>query len=313
ITPAERRPPPSDPRLSVERIGRYRRRGRAASEPLSMHTLYGYPATGSLVIEAALIRLKTKHPDKVSSAKHPMIDGETLSFSLGTKQQAADETAPTDRQKIELPLWIKSPAPADAPPLYPITPSQIGWPEPAVRSPLARETETPKRRGTVLHKLLERLPHMATETRPEFIKRFLALHLNEASENERALLADEVQTLIADPEIAFLFAEDGKSEVPMVGHVGHLAVRGQVDRLIVRPHEVVIVDYKTNRAPPKSLQTVPRAYCEQMAAYEALARSLYPDRTIRTGLLWTARPALMWLPAEGLSHHLNTLIKAATP
>ena len=75
---------------------------------------------------------------------------------------------------------------------------------------------------------------------------------------------------------------------------------GQVDRLAVGEHEVLIVDYKTNRPPPQSPADVPLAYRRQLALYRALLAEIYPGRTVRAFLLWTAAPLLMEIDAETL-------------
>jgi len=70
-------------------------------------------------------------------------------------------------------------------------------------------------------------------------------------------------------------------------------VSGRVDRLLVRPDAVLVVDYKTELHPPK---TPPAPYLRQMAAYRAILACLYPGRRVRCALLWTALP--LWMPLD---------------
>jgi len=65
---------------------------------------------------------------------------------------------------------------------------------------------------------------------------------------------------------------------------------------------VWIVDYKSNRPPPKVEADVAQLYIRQMAAYRALARELYPDKTVRTALLWTDGPHMMTLSDQVLDN-----------
>ena len=71
-----------------------------------------------------------------------------------------------------------------------------------------------------------------------------------------------------------MFAEGSRAEVPLIGTVktprGTFTVSGQVDRLAVSEREVLIVDYKTNRPPPRSASDVALAYRRQLALYRAL-------------------------------------------
>jgi ATP-dependent helicase/nuclease subunit A len=67
---------------------------------------------------------------------------------------------------------------------------------------------------------------------------------------------------------------------------------------------VLVVDYKTNRPPPATVESVPRAYLAQMAAYRAALRLVYPGRAVRCALLWTEGPRLMELPPATLDRHV---------
>jgi ATP-dependent helicase/nuclease subunit A len=80
-------------------------------------------------------------------------------------------------------------------------------------------------------------------------------------------------------------------------------IAGQVDRLVVGPAEVLVIDYKTNRPPPRRAEEVAPVYLAQMAAYRALLREIYPGRTVRCLLLWTEGPRLMKLADRLLDRH----------
>jgi ATP-dependent helicase/nuclease subunit A len=84
-----------------------------------------------------------------------------------------------------------------------------------------------------------------------------------------------------------------------------MVVNGQIDRLVVTAHEVLIVDYKTNRPPPQNVEDVPDAYFAQMAAYRALLQALHPGKPVRCALLWTDAPRLMALPEARLDDVLQ--------
>jgi ATP-dependent helicase/nuclease subunit A len=96
--------------------------------------------------------------------------------------------------------------------------------------------------------------------------------------------------------------------VPLIGTVktprGTFTVSGQVDRLAVSEDEVLIVDFKTNRPPPRSADGVTLAYRRQLALYRALLQRIYPGRTVRAFLLWTATPRLMEISAETLDNSM---------
>jgi ATP-dependent helicase/nuclease subunit A len=78
---------------------------------------------------------------------------------------------------------------------------------------------------------------------------------------------------------------------------------------VVTRSEVLIVDYKTNHAPPRNLAEVPAAYVRQLALYRAVLRKLYPQLPVRAALLWTETPELMEISAPALDTQLAAIIR----
>ena len=83
----------------------------------------------------------------------------------------------------------------------------------------------------------------------------------------------------------------------MVAVLGDRAISGQIDRIVVLPDRVLIVDYKTLRPPPAGADDVPAAYLHQLAAYRAAVAAIYPGRPVEAAILWTDGPILMPIPA----------------
>ncbi|MEA2811264.1 MAG: ATP-dependent helicase/nuclease subunit, partial [Rhodospirillaceae bacterium] len=219
-------------------------------------------------------------------------------------------------EQAELPLeamarlepWMRQPAPTEPDPPAPLAPSQP-LPDEAVASPRAFSPLAPAdsrrwQRGRLLHELLRHLPALAVGERARAARRFLAQPAYGLADEEISLWVDEVLAVTEAPDNAALFAEGSRAEVPLIGTVrtrrGTFTVSGQVDRLAVFEHEVLIVDYKTNRPPPQSASGVALAYRRQLALYRTLLAGIYPGRTVRAFLLWTAAPLLMEIDAETL-------------
>jgi ATP-dependent helicase/nuclease subunit A len=116
--------------------------------------------------------------------------------------------------------------------------------------------------------------------------------------------------VLEDARFAELFAPGSRAEVPIVGRLTvdgrTIAVSGQVDRLAVTADAVLIVDYKTNRPAPRSLEEVP-AYVKQLALYRAVLAQLYPGKSVRAALVWTDVPDLMEISAAALDQALASL------
>jgi ATP-dependent helicase/nuclease subunit A len=109
-------------------------------------------------------------------------------------------------------------------------------------------------------------------------------------------LAREVLKILAKPEFASVFGANSLAEVPISGRVGAAAVAGQIDRMVVGDDEVLIVDFKSGRQPPKRPEQTSPAYVRQLALYRAVMRDVFPTKTVRCALLWTDKPSLMEIP-----------------
>ena len=208
--------------------------------------------------------------------------------------------------------WAREAAPAEPDPPAPLAPSQPLPDEalagPRAFSPLASGDPRRWKRGQLLHELLRHLPATPPAERAEAARRFLAQPAHGLGEDEIASWSDEALAVTEAPAHAALFAESSRAEVPLIGTVrtrrGTFTVSGQVDRLAVSAREVLIVDYKTNRPPPEAAAEVALAYRRQLALYRALLAEIYPGRTVRAFLLWTAVPLLMEIDAKTLDESM---------
>jgi len=164
-------------------------------------------------------------------------------------------------------------------------------------------------RGTLVHRLLQSLPDVALECRRDAALNYLTRNADGWTAGDREALAEGVLALIGDGRFAPVFAPDSRAEVSIVGRLerpGRPAalVSGQIDRLAVTPDEVLIVDFKTNHAPPKLPAEAPPGYVRQLALYRAVLRKLYPRLPVRAALLWTEIPELMEISAPALDAQL---------
>jgi ATP-dependent helicase/nuclease subunit A len=164
-------------------------------------------------------------------------------------------------------------------------------------------------RGTLVHRLLQSLPEIASERRRDAALSYLARNGDGWTVEDRATLAQSVLDLIADARFAPVFAPGSRAEVSIVGRLDRpggrpALVSGQIDRLVVTPSAVLIVDYKTNHAPPATAAAAPAGYVRQLALYRAVLQKIYPQRPVRAALLWTETPELMEIPTPALDAQL---------
>lgn len=86
-----------------------------------------------------------------------------------------------------------------------------------------------------------------------------------------------------------------------------LKISGQIDRLAEVGGDIIIIDYKTNRPPPKTLAGIPESYILQLGAYRLAIREIYPGRRIRAAILWTMHARLVEVPEARLEAVISQL------
>ena len=202
-----------------------------------------------------------------------------------------------------LPPWLERPVAAEPRPPRPLAPSALGDDDSADPPYPPGAPSAAARRGVLLHRLLERLPDVAPDARAAAAQVWLARAGGEFTAPDRAEMVAAAIAVLARPGWAALFAPGSLAEVPIAAVVGGQVIAGTIDRLLVLPGQVRLVDFKSARRPPASLDAVPVGILRQMAAYAAALEVTYPGRTVTAALLYTQTPMLLELPAELLAAH----------
>jgi ATP-dependent helicase/nuclease subunit A len=222
---------------------------------------------------------------------------------------------PSVAPAIVLPAWLRQAALSEAPADSFLRPSDAADDEGrTIQSGESAELRARALlRGSLVHRLLQSLPDVALERRREIALRYLERNAGGWTGDDREALAAEVLALIGEPRFAALFAPGSRAEVSIVGRLERpgrppALVSGQIDRLVVTPDEILIVDYKTNHGPPRSVTQAPPAYLRQLALYRAVLAKLYPRRPVRAALLWTETLEMMEISAPALDARLATII-----
>jgi ATP-dependent helicase/nuclease subunit A len=230
---------------------------------------------------------------------------------------AAPQTAKPDRRETQPALaadvaeappgWFTALPEAERPGSRPLAPSRPEGEEPPVRTPLGADDGFRYKRGRIIHRLLELLPAAPLPRRDAACRQFLSRAVHGLTAEAQDEIAREVSRVLDHPEFAPLFGPDSRAEVPLVGEVqgrgGPFIMSGQIDRLVVAPERILVLDYKTNRPPPTREEDVPEIYLRQMAAYRAALLLAYPGRPVECALLWTDGPSLMRISPDRLDRH----------
>lgn len=130
--------------------------------------------------------------------------------------------------------------------------------------------------GSRVHKILEISAQLDADKR--------ALYLEHALVND-SNTKDKLLKLFSLPEFAEIFGEHSRAEVPIIGEINGNTISGRIDRLVIKPDEVMIIDFKTSRNIP---EVMPQNYINQMDKYKRIMQLQYPQRKISTYILWVS-------------------------
>ncbi len=215
-----------------------------------------------------------------------------------TASAANDEKA---IERRELPPWLRQLVADEEPSAAPLSPStafdeEIGRALRNVGSPADRQRAL--ERGRIVHRLMQSLPDVPPPRRNDATAQYLARAAKDFSQAERDDIARQVFGILDDGKFADVFAPGSRAEVPIVGCIarpgaGPLRVAGQVDRLAVTAAGALIADYKTDRSVPDNVREIPQPYITQLALYRAVIARLYPAKSVRAALVFTAGPVLI--------------------
>ena len=231
--------------------------------------------------------------------------------------EVAAATPVTERPALALPPWLRVAAPEPARREQVVRPSDPvdDNTHPANAQEQLQHRARALQRGNLVHRLLQSLPDVEPAQRRAAAEHFLgrARDARGWSADDRAALAGQVLALLDDPRFAAVFASHSRAEASIVGRLdrpggGTVLVNGQIDRLVIAPDEVLIVDFKTNHNPPRTAADAPAAYLRQLALYRAVLVKIHPERAIRAALLWTELPEIMEISASALDANLASAL-----
>jgi len=238
----------------------------------------------------------------------PVTHGDATAQVIGVADTEPAEEIERVAERVVLPAWATQPAPPEQERPRLIRPSDAaGIEEPTGHSPGGDASRF--ERGLLVHTLLAKLPELKPESRRDAAHRFLAR--KGLTSDAASALVDETMAVIEDPAFAAAFSPTARAEAAIVADLPELGadarVSGRIDRLAVNDNEILAIDFKTNRPPPKDLASVPRLYMSQMALYRAALAKVFPGKRIACALVWTDGPMLMPLPDADLEAEMGPI------
>ncbi|MFN3863391.1 MAG: double-strand break repair helicase AddA [Erythrobacter sp.] len=256
------------------------------------------------------------HADSWYARLAPLFEGEQLDDPIwGWRKEWGLRAAPLESDGCaaagpalpDLPRWMTTPVGPEPRPPRPLAPSAAGE-EAGAEPPLPREAaREAARRGSLIHKLLERLPDVPADARAEAARRWLERQAGDWPAAARDEMLAAAMGVLDHPGFAAIFSGAALAEVPLAAIVDGVVVAGTADRLLIEETRITVVDFKTTRRPPASAAEVPLATLRQMAAYVAALEAIYPGREVRAGVLYTHAPVLFELDPQVLSEQKHAL------
>jgi ATP-dependent helicase/nuclease subunit A len=254
---------------------------------------------------------------------HADADGKTVRrMERAPAEPAKDlESKPEQQAVVPLPAWAAATPPREQsrPKLAPsrhafgLTGGAEGLPpEQPPLGPLALSKDGRYARGRLVHALLQHLPEVDPGDQERAARAFVAARGAELGQELKDEIVAESLAIVRDPAFAPLFQPGSLAEVPVVARIGGYDLEGQIDRLAEFEGGLLILDYKTNRPPPKTLDDVAPAYIAQLAGYRTALKGLFPSRPLRAALLWTDGPRLMEIPSTSLDEAEQRLVAGTT-
>ncbi len=225
-----------------------------------------------------------------------------------------ERSQPTKTDHLD--AWAAQPA---VPPVVPKTtfaPSDLGGAK-ALASDQGLDEDSAKLRGSQIHRLLEMLPHLPETDWAAQAPMILDHAGLTAQPDHLADLLQHAKRVLLAPELGFLFAKNTHAEVGIsapIAELGGRTLNGIIDRLIITDDSVLAVDFKTNASVPQDPHSTPLGLLRQMGAYAAALALIYPDKPVKTAILWTATGTLMYLPQESVAQALtDTCLDLSSP
>ncbi len=220
----------------------------------------------------------------------PHLAGDTSSHAI------AKQPAPSIPLPVSAPAWLHHPVEAEESLRF-RSPSRHE--ESQLQPPLWTSDTNPetasaligKARGNLLHELLHYLPDLPPSQHAPRALQYL--QQQGISMPDATQILQEVQAVLAMPELTAIREGYALREIPIIGTVNGEAFYGQVDCMWMERKTLYIIDYKTGYVSNPS--DIPAHYRQQMQHYAQLLHAVWQPDHVQTGILWTRLPTLVWL------------------
>jgi len=254
--------------------------------------------------------------DALSDEMVEVLDGSAPISAKRLQLKPFPETRPISEidnlnDKIEIPQWLTTFPPWENEEPLTLNPSEaLEFRTSGLKKADTELSMDARRRGKLIHKLLEYLPEISDDQRFSTALDYLKVEAADLGELEHFDIIDNAVKTLNLLDISAFFSKDSRSEVDIIGELRREGkptrqVKGTIDRIAVTEDTVFIGDFKTTATPPSSVEDVPDQTIAQLAVYGALVSDIFPDKKIRCFVVYTAGPEVVELPFEVLKIALS--------
>ncbi len=167
-------------------------------------------------------------------------------------------------------------------------------------------------RGTIIHRVIEQLCHAVSYQAASYPATEQLITTVQQQVKAEVLLnkpayikyldecLQEAVTTFNHPELQNIFNPADKTqtfnEMPLMYKQQQQVIYGVIDRVIKAEDSITIIDYKSQQnIESESTQQAASQFSAQMAYYRNGAEKLWPEHTVRTGILFTHHNEIAWL------------------
>jgi ATP-dependent helicase/nuclease subunit A len=166
-----------------------------------------------------------------------------------------------------------------------------------------RDPDRARLNGIALHALLHHLARIEPGQWDAVSAKAMPVLLPDHPADHAAVIA-KAHAILTRPDLAGLFGPNSRGEVPILAKGTRkgqpITIAGRIDRLVVEPGRVWIVDYKSDARTPDDGAPVPPAYRTQLGLYALIAGQLFGGRQVAASIFWTGPESLTNLDKKDL-------------
>ena len=173
------------------------------------------------------------------------------------------DSSPTPWEKQEASKEIKS----DSMPDFPIY------------SPLSAQDSLEY--GLVFHKILEDSVNIK-----DLSMMYMHPLIQTLAKNLQERILISIKKITLNDEFSSLIKKESKTELSLGAIIDGKVKTVRLDLMVVCPDEIIIIDYKSDISVPSRPDDIPEHYVKQLSLYKEITEKIYPDKTVKTMILW---------------------------